>query len=208
MVAALSTYGLAGGTGDGASGRAVLSPVTLEAVRRRDPDALGELFEACFGRVYSLAHRLTGTREQAEDVTQEVFLKVHNAAGQLDPTRDPGPWLATITYNACREFWRSRGHRQERKTGTINGDDGIRDTLVNGRRSPERRVMNGEQKTLVEKAIRLLPEEMRAVVLLHDFEGLSHAEVAEATGESHAAVRKRYSRALTRLHDQLKDVLE
>ncbi len=206
MVAALSTAHPAGSAG-GASGEGFLSPETLEAVRQRDPDALGQLFEACFGRVYSLAQRLTGSREQAEDVTQEVFLKVHNAADQLDPSRDPAPWLATITYNACREHWRSRGHRQDKQTATINGEDGIGERLVNGKRSPERRVVNGERQALVEQAVGRLPEEMRAVVLLHDFEGLSHAEVAEALGESHAAVRKRYSRALTRLHEELKDVL-
>jgi len=194
--------------GPGGSTGGVLSAAVLEAVRNRDPDALAEMFETCFGRVYSLAHRLTGTREQAEDVTQEVFLKVYNAADQLDPARDPRPWLATITWNACREHWRSRGHRQDRQTATINGDDGLHERLVNGKRSPERRVMNGERKALVEKALRRLPEEMRAVVLLHDFEGLGHAEVAEILGESHAAVRKRYSRALTRLHEELKDVLE
>ena len=55
MVAALSTENPAGATGSGASGGGNLSPAVLEAVRRRDPDALGELFEACFGRVYSLA---------------------------------------------------------------------------------------------------------------------------------------------------------
>ncbi len=207
MVAALSTENTAGAAGGNTPGGGNLSPDVLEAVRRRDPVALGELYEVCFGRVYSLAHRLTGTREQAEDVTQEVFLKVYNAAEQLDPTRDPAPWLATITWNACREHWRSRGHKQERQTATINGDDGMSEKLVNGKRSPERRVVNGERQALGEQAIRRLPEEMRAVVLLHDFEGLSHAEVAETIGESHASVRKRYSRALTRLHEELKDVL-
>ncbi len=208
MVAVPTTESPAGASGGSAPGGGGLSAAVLEAVRRREPDALGELYDACFGRVYSLAQRLTGSREQAEDVTQEVFLKVYNAAEQLDPSRDPAPWLATITWNACREHWRSRGHKQERQTATINGDDGMRDKLVNGKRSPERRVMNGERKALVEQALRRLPEEMRAVVLLHDFEGLSHAEVAETTGESHAAVRKRYSRALSRLHDELKDQLE
>jgi len=203
MVAAPSTESPAGTTGGSGLPRAL-----LDAVRRREPDALAELFDTCFGRVYSLAHRLTNSREQAEDVTQEVFLKVYNAADQLDPARDPAPWLATITWNACREHWRSRGHRQDRQTATIDGDDGMSERLVNGKRSPERRVVNGERQALVEQAIQRLPEAMRSVVLLHDFEGLSHAEIAETTGESHAAVRKRYSRALTRLHDELKDVLE
>lgn len=208
MVAAPSRAGLAGAAGGSDHRKGELPSAVLEAVRRREPDALARLFDTCFGRVYSLAHRLTGSREQAEDVTQEVFLKVYNAADQLDPACDPAPWLATITWNACREHWRSRGHRQDRQTATINGDDGMRDRLVNGNRSPERRVVNGERQALVEKAVRRLPEAMRAVVLLHDFEGLSHAEIAEATGDSHPAVRKRYSRALSRLHDELKDVVE
>ncbi len=121
----------AGGTGQGqgmsggsksAEAGARLSRETLEAVCRREPDALAVLFEHCFDAVYSLAYRLTGERTVAEDVSQEVFLKVHKAAAQLDPSRDPGPWLTAITYNACREHWRSRGHRLFSRARSLDGE--------------------------------------------------------------------------------------
>ena len=71
----------------------LLTVEQLERVRTRDPAALGALFDAYIGRIYGLAMRMTGDRAAAEDVTQETFLKVHRAAHQLDPARDPGPWL-------------------------------------------------------------------------------------------------------------------
>src|SRR4029077_12114053 len=87
----------------------------LERVRARDRDALGRFFERYFDLVFGIALRLLGSREGAEDLTQEVFFKVQRAADQIDPRRDPAPWLTTIVYNACRDIWRSRGDRLPRR---------------------------------------------------------------------------------------------
>ncbi len=180
---------------------------TLEAVRRREPDALAALFEHSFDDVYSLAYRLTGEKAAAEDVSQEVFLKVHKAAAQLDPSRDPGPWLAAITYNACREYWRSRGHRLFSRARSIDGESKQGDVPVNGRMNPERTLEVGEREELVTRALMKLPERMRAVVVLHDYHGMGHDEIAQVTRTGHAAVRKSYSRALARMREELKEVL-
>src|SRR5205814_249964 len=83
-----------------------LTAADLERARDRDPEALAAFFEAYFDRIYALVYRLLGNRAAAEDVTQEVFLKVHRAVDRLDPQRDPGAWLSTIAYNACRDLWR------------------------------------------------------------------------------------------------------
>lgn len=198
--------GMSGGS-KGAEAGARLSQETLEAVCRREPDALAVMFEHCFDAVYSLAYRLTGERTAAEDVSQEVFLKVHKAAAQLDPSRDPGPWLATITYNACREHWRSRGHRLFSRASSLDGEAKQGRVLTNGRQDPERATESGEREELVTRALMKLPERMRAVVVLHDYQGMSHEEIARVTRTGHAAVRKSYSRALARLRDELKEVL-
>jgi len=92
------------------SGRPPAAPelvAELERVRAREPEALAAFFERHFDRVYGLVYRLLGDRTIAEDMTQEVFLKVHRAAHQIDPARDPVPWLVTIAHNACRDLWRS-----------------------------------------------------------------------------------------------------
>jgi RNA polymerase sigma-70 factor (ECF subfamily) len=187
--------------------RARLSRDTLEAVCRREPDALATLFECCFDDVYSLAYRLTGEKTAAEDVSQEVFLKVHKAAAQLDPSRDPGPWLTTITYNACREHWRSRSHRLFSRASSLDGESKQGRRLTNGRPDPERATEAGEREELVTRALMKLPERMRSVVVLHDYQGMSHEEIARVTRTGHAAVRKSYSRALARLRDELREVL-
>src|SRR5439155_594675 len=87
----------------------------LERVRARDPEALESFFERYFDRVYGLVFRLLGDRTLAEDMTQEVFLKVHRAAHQLDPGRDPAPWIMTIAHNACRDLWRSNAWKLARR---------------------------------------------------------------------------------------------
>lgn len=189
-----------------------LSPADLERVRARDPQALGLLFDACFGRIYSLAYRLMGQEAAAQDIAQEVFLRVHKAAHQLDPQRDPLPWLLTITTNLCREKWRSRQGRQDKATTSLDADpDHTRDVPSAGA-APDAALLEAEQGRLLEEALARLPDNMREVVVLHDLQGLSHEQIAGILDEAATAVRKRYSRALVKLRELLQahrpDVME
>src|SRR5262249_18398560 len=150
-------------------------------------------------QVYALAYRLLGERVAAEDLTQEVFLKVHRAAPQLDANRDPGPWLATIATNACRDLWRSGAHRMGRRSDSLDDDTGLAERLTHRRDEPERDAIARERERLVQTAIDQLPEPLKVAVVLHEYEGLDHLEIAKLTGVNHAAARKRYSRALETL---------
>jgi RNA polymerase sigma-70 factor (ECF subfamily) len=188
-------------------GGPLVSRSTLEKVRARDRQALATLFEFYFERVYGLAFRLMGEKAAAEDVTQDVFYKVYRAADQLDPERDPGPWLMAITYNVCRDAWRSRGYKLARRSQSLEGTEGLMTLLPSGEPDPEAVTLRRERESQVQKAILDLPEPLRIVVLLRDYRGLSHEEIAEVVGASYDAVRKRYSRALARLARSLKDVL-
>src|SRR5262245_36283784 len=179
----------------------------LERVRLRDPEALAAFFERYFDRVYGLIYRLLGDRAQAEDVTQEVFLKVHRAADRIDPMRDPMPWLMTIAHNACRDLWRSNAWKLTRRSASLDGDSPLAETLSRGTNDPERDLLASERERLVQAALRQLPEPLRVAILLHDYQGLGHDEIAAITGVQHAAVRKRYSRALAALGRLLKDSL-
>ena len=178
----------------------------LEAFRRREPAALEAFFDHYFDLVFGLVFRLLGNRAAAEDVTQEVFYKVYRAAERLDLARDPAPWIAAIAYNACRDLWRSVPQRIARHSGSID-DAGLAETLTRGTNDPERDALAGERERLVQAAIAELPEQLRAPVVLHDYQGLSHQEIAELLGIEHAAARKRYSRALAALGGRLKDTL-
>lgn len=184
-------------------------PGVLEGVRRREPEALSAFFERYFDHVFGLSFRLLGERSAAEDLTQDVFLKIHRGAHQLDPSRDPTPWVVAITYNACRDLWRSRAHRMGRRTASLDDEDtGLAARLAGGSDEPERDAVRGERERLVQEAIDRLPEALRTAVVLHDYQGLSHQEIADLTGIGHAAARKRYSRALAALGRMLGDVLK
>jgi RNA polymerase sigma-70 factor (ECF subfamily) len=173
-------------------------------VRRRDPDALAAFFERYFDRVFGLVYRLMGDRPLAEDVTQEVFLKVHRAADRIDPGRDPAPWLMTIAHNACRDVWRSSAHRMSRRAASLDAHAPLAATLAAAVRDPEEEALATERERLVQAAIDRLPEPLRASVLMHDYEGLGHEQIAEIVGIRHAAARKRYSRAIAALATLLK----
>jgi RNA polymerase sigma factor (sigma-70 family) len=171
----------------------------LELVRRGDPEALGRFFDQHFPSVYGLVLRLVGDVTTAEDITQEVFLKTHRAIGSLDPTRDPAPWLTTIAYNCCRDMWRSAGHRMRRQSMSLDEKPELGRFLAAAGGNPEVEALRAERAELVQEAIGQLPEQQREIVMLHDYQGMTHDAIAQMVGASHAAVRKRYSRALTAL---------
>jgi RNA polymerase sigma-70 factor (ECF subfamily) len=177
-------------------------------VRRRDPEALGEFFEFYFDRLYNVAHRLVGDRSRAEDVMQEVFLKVHRAADQLDPDRDPGPWLATLTRNACRERWRHEGRRADTHARSLDNGSGVRESLASGGEDPEDEALRSERDRAVTRALMHLSPALREVIVLRDYHGMTHDEIADVVGSRGQTVRKRYSRGLAELRRHLTGIVE
>lgn len=175
----------------------------LVGVTQREPRYLQAFFDRYFDLVHGLSYRLIGGN-LCEDVTQEVFFKVHRAAHQLDPDRDPRYWLTAITYNTCREFWRSGAHKLSQRTVSIDDSPEVGVRAPDRSRNPEEELLRLERERSVQNAIQQLAEPLRVAVVLHDYQGLGHEEVATITGVTHAAARKRYSRALAELAKLLK----
>ncbi len=176
----------------------------LLAVQRGEPEALGAFFDLYFDRIYALAYRLLGQRAQAEDVTQEVCYRVQRAAASIDPDRDPRPWILTATTNACRSHWRSAAHRMERATASLTGPDGLGRDPVDPAPGPAEQLLARERERAVMRALDEIPPASREVVILRDYQGLDHREIASILRISHEAARKRYSRALQELGERLK----
>lgn len=179
---------------------------TLLSVRQGQPEALAALFEYAFDGLYGLAFRMLGDRSAAEDVIQEVFLRLHRAAGTLDTEKDPLPWLRSITANLCRDHWRTFAHKVSTKSDDVNDTNSPAAALAGREPNPEEQTLVSEKELTVQGAINSLPDQLREIVVLRNYEGLDHGSIATMLGVSPAAVRKRYSRALTQLGDLLKDV--
>lgn len=174
------------------NGPNLLSALDLERARARESEALGRFFDCYFDRAYGLIFRLCGDRAVAEDLTQETFLKVHRALDTLDASRDPWPWVATIAANTCRDHWSSSPSRLRRASQSIEEAHLLRDA----RPGPDDALEQAEQAALVRRALEEIPPPARAVVLLHDWQGFSHDEIAEMLGRSHGAIRQQYRRAI------------
>lgn len=184
------------------------SPQELERVRSGDPAALGSFFDRYFPMVFGLVTRLLGSRSAAEDATQDVFLKVYRAIERLDPERDPGPWITTIAYNVCRDRWRSSAGRMDRQSSSVEDRPELAHRLRDEGLDPQDQLLAQEREKLVQEALLELPEAAREVIVLHDYEGLAHDRIAELLDSSHAAIRKRYSRAVKALGEILRGRLD
>jgi len=145
-----------------------LNRETLLAIRRGAPEALAELFEFVFDRLYGLAFRMLGERAAAEDVIQDVFLRLHRAAGSIDVDRDPLPWLRSITANLCRDHWRSFATKVSTRSEDVDDAAGPGGSLADREHDPEERTLATEREVSVQVAIDTLPDDLREVVILRD----------------------------------------
>ncbi len=159
-----------------------------------DMAALGLLAERHQGRVASLAYRLLGDWHRAEDVTQETFLRLQQAARHYQPRAKFTTWLYRIVYNlSIDEQRKAAGGPASREVSEAGGQD------ISASDSVEKH----EAARLVREAVNGLPERQRRVVILHRYEGLSHAEITEVTGWSQSAVESLLVRAYENLRKSL-----
>ena len=169
----------------------------MSALAGGDMAALGELVRRHQQKAFALAFRMLQRRDQAEDVVQEGFLRVCRAAPRYRPQARFTTWLYRIVTNLCLDRARRAKHAPA--------------PLPEGSREPSRDpepdpVETCERAERVRQAVAALPERQRTAVVLHRYQGLSHAAVAEATGWSRSAVESLLVRAYARLRDELADL--
>ena len=185
----------------------------VEALRRDDPAAAPTLVETFGDRVYRLARRITGSNEDAEEVTQDALWtaarKIHTFKGESAF----GSWLYRITANAAYMKLRSR----KSKANEIALDDVLPSLDEEGRHFEpmddwsarvDAAALQGELRDHLEEAIAGLPAEYRTALILHDIEGLSNPDIAEALGISLPAVKSRVHRSRLFLRQRLTDYLK
>ena len=181
-------------------------------VRDDDPRAFEELMLRYQNRVVALLAHLTGRPDVAEDLAQDVFLRVYRARKQYVPGAKFSTWLFTIAGNVAANSKRSRARRQEvnlpaSTTGTTTMPIEAMAVAASGL-MPTRQVDSAEMREAVQQAIASLGERQRMAVLLAKFEHFSYAEIAEIMDLTPEAVKSLLSRARTRLREVLEPYFE
>ena len=175
--------------------------------------AFEELVLRYQNRLLTVLEHLVGNREQAEDLTQDVFVRVYKARLRYEPGAKFSTWLFTIANNVASNALRSRSRRREVAVPEGNGSDSspLRlDQLAKAASGfmPTRNLDRAEQAEMVRHAVAALSERQRLALLLAKFEGMSYQDIAATMDLSVQAVKSLLSRARVNLKEILTPYVE
>jgi RNA polymerase sigma-70 factor (ECF subfamily) len=149
--------------------------------------------------VFSLAYKLTGNREMANDVAQESFIRAWKAIEKFRGDSTFSTWIYRITVNTA---WTLR--KKAKKHNTLNIDDTYEPIVIDEKKDPELVAINSDLSSVLVNALDKLPIEQRIIVELKNIEGRSHKEIADYLDISVTAAKVRLHRA----HQKLRLILE
>jgi RNA polymerase sigma-70 factor (ECF subfamily) len=179
-------------------------------MHEQDGPEFSRIYAAYHARVLAYASRLIG-REEADDVTQEVFAKVSRSLESLKDPSKVASWIYTIALNTIRDAARARASRIDRVTMGPGGAEtgGPAEALsphpgAAGARTPEENAIRNEMVACYLDFVNQLPQDSREVYVLTEFEGLSSQDIARRLSLSVGAVKIRLHRARTKLNDELR----
>jgi RNA polymerase sigma-70 factor (ECF subfamily) len=175
------------------------------AFQRGDELAFQELVERNHARVIGLIYRFIGDATDAEDLGQEVFLRIYRARQAYKPTAKFSTWMFRITANVSLNALRSRASRRDDVSidQMADSSDGPRAMPDPDTHTPDHRLHQEELHARVREAIGTLPAKQQIAVVLNKYEGMSYADVARTIGCSTMAVKSLLARARDNLKDRL-----
>jgi RNA polymerase sigma-70 factor (ECF subfamily) len=170
-----------------------------------DASAWEEIVRTHNRRIYNICYRFTGSNDDAQDLTQEVFIKIYRTLGSYDLTRGAfTTGLTTVTRNLLVDHFRKT--KQERLTDSIDAsltqeDESLTlaDQLQDQAPDPDQRLSSQETQKLVHQALQKLSPELREAVILRDLQDMDYREIAQVLKVPEGTVKSRINRGRTEL---------
>jgi RNA polymerase sigma-70 factor (ECF subfamily) len=162
-----------------------------------DHQAFGELVRRYQTSVFNVCYRIMGERLEAEDMTQETFLRAHDRLGTYDADRPFGPWIRRVGANLCLNTIKRR------QLTMLPLDEELEGSTTRVEERPEVARVNAERSEAIRDAILELPVQYRVVIELRHFFDMSYREIAEAVGLPLSDVKSHLFRARKLLAERL-----
>jgi RNA polymerase sigma-70 factor (ECF subfamily) len=181
----------------------------MERVKNGDTAAFELLVETHQRRVVATVARMLGSEADAEDIAQQVFIRVWKSASRYEATAKFTTWLFTITRNlVCNELRRRKRHPARSLEATVEESDGAFQPRDLQNKTPDSTLQDAELQDAIQKAIDQLPEVQRMAVLMRRYEEFSYEEIAEVLQITVPAVKSVLFRARTDLREHLQRYLK
>lgn len=179
----------------------VLLDALIERCLAGDQAAWGDIVRMHWRKVFNLAYKFVGRHDEAEDLTQDIFLRIFKALHTFDRRANFQTWLISISRNLCIDHYRSR--RKERETMAKEVDAS---TLTPRSRetSPDGRLEQLDVRELIRSALNELPPSLREAVVLRDLQDFSYLEIAERLKLPEGTVKSRINRGRLELARQVR----
>lgn len=186
----------------------------ISRCQQGDLEAFDRLMELHQSRIYNLAFRMTGSREDAYDITQDTFLRAYNALPRFRGESSFSTWIYRIGCNICLDEIKRRSRQKVRViSSTVQTEAGgeeydLIDRTGDSSSDPQEIYEQRERQRLIQKTIATLPEHHRSVVVLCDLQGEPYEEIAQILGISIGTVKSRLNRARLTLKSRLEALRE
>ncbi len=182
-------------------------------VRDDNAASFEELMLRYQGRLLTVLEHLVGSRDLAEDLTQEVFLRVYRSRKSYVPGAKFSTWLYTIANNAASNALRRRSRRREvslkvRDSGPMGSNPLEKAVQASSGMMPTRQLDKAEMRDIIRLAMESLNDRQRMAVLLSKFEEMSYADIAETMELTPQAIKSLLSRARVNLREVLEPYVE
>ena len=176
--------------------------VLISKVKKGDLDAYGAIIQDYQSSVFNVCYRVLGNRQEAEDLTQEAFLRAYHKISSFDISRAFGPWVRTLAANLCYN------HLKRARLNRVPLED-ERDTIKDDSKyGPEGVLVINQEHSALYQAIWKLPETQRIALELRHFQGLSYQEMAEAMNLPLNTIRSHLYRGRQKLAELLEEDYE
>ncbi len=177
----------------------------IEQCLAGDQGAWEQIVRLHWRRVFNVAYKFVGKHDEAEDLTQDVFLKLFKSLGTFDRRANFQTWLISVSRNLCIDHYRSV--RKERETIDRSVDAGDL-TPASSDLGPLRQLERSDRRAMLHTALQKLPPTLRTAVLLRDIHELTYQEIAKQLELPEGTVKSRINRGRTELARQIRRTRE
>jgi RNA polymerase sigma-70 factor (ECF subfamily) len=163
--------------------------------------AFDEIVKRYQRKVYTLARRILGNHEDADDIAQEVFIKLFYSLNDFKGESSLFTWIYRITVNECKSFLRKKKIREFVQIDEVAN-------LLKFGQTPDQELFEKEERNLIERAVEKLPTKQRMIFVMRFFEDLDYQEIAKILNKPIGTLKANYFHAVKKIQKFIKDELQ